>query len=194
MALVYRNSVCNLAYPFAPDHVDMEPRPYPTSYLPCVLYPASDKTYGIHADHARTKHSSHIFHNRNWQNIGHWPLFSRALVLQERILCARTIFFGHHKLIWECSSYIRDERMGTQNWYGEGFRKAGVLYTRLENSQSIPEIQSRRVRDQLSRLWEDLVREYRLRSLTRPEDRTIAFVGTTRALHSITNMTYLAEI
>lgn len=64
MALVYGNSICNLASPFPPDCVDTRPRPTPTSYLPCILYPASDKIHGRYAAHSRNSYISRVLANR----------------------------------------------------------------------------------------------------------------------------------
>lgn len=78
--------------------------------------------------------------------------------------------------------------MGQKIWHNEGFRKADFLSTMLGESDRII------ARGRFTCLWEDLIHEYRSRSLTKPEDRIIAFAGIAPALHNMTRMTYLAGI
>jgi hypothetical protein len=186
MAAVYGNAMCNIACPFPPNSPVM--RVDPRSYLPCVLRPPTPSTPGLYASRV-------VSPDADWNNIRQWPMSSRAWILQEQLLSPRTIFFGHHNLKWVCSHERRDEWLGAEN---VGHRKKWFLNVEQEASQETFERPDRSFLDAdgalFVDLWENLIEEYRSTRLTNPSDRIIAFAGIARAVHNVTQMTYLAGI
>jgi hypothetical protein len=183
MAMVYGNATCNLAHPFPPDCTDPIPGLDPRSFLPCILRPATSSSLGIYA-------APRSVRKHDWHEIGRWPLSSRAWILQEQSLSPRIVFFGHYNLMWECPIAILDEHMSTlldrnstmyNPFAGERFRKASVLNAMTDGFWFF-------------HVWDTIVNDFKSRNLTNSMDNIIAFAGIARAVHNITNMTYLAGI
>jgi hypothetical protein len=114
---------------------------------------------------------------------------------QEYFLSPRTIFSGHQPLMWECSEISRDEWLGTVNFHNGAVlsksklfedmsRQSRLYWNYAQNSSTL----------QWSSIWSAIVREYRARILTVPEDRIMAFAGIARATHKITRKNYLAGL
>jgi hypothetical protein len=173
MAFIYSNAACNLAHPFPPNHTDRSPE-NPKESLPCVLRTATESSPGLYVSSNRGEQ----LRRHDWRNISHWPLCSRAWILQEQLLSPRTIFFGHHNLMWECATETIDEHLSRVSVRAPS---KWILYNMLQGRDCIAE-------------WEKIINHYRSRQLTQARDRLIAFAGIARAAHEMTAMTYLAGL
>jgi hypothetical protein len=109
---------------------------------------------------------------------------------QEHILCPRTIFFGHQTVMMECTTEFRDEWFGNMQSQYAGWDKARALGRFLK--LPVPTTTTSTEVKELLTSWEELIVNYRMRRLTKAEDRIIAFAGTARAIHNITRMVYIA--
>jgi hypothetical protein len=112
---------------------------------------------------------------------------------QEHFLSPRTIFFSNQPLVWECSETSRDEWLGTVSIDYRNSLPKSQLFKEL----SLLRLPYSTMTDVLSTsqalgIWFTLIREYRTRILTRPADRIMAFAGIARALHNLTQFTYIA--
>lgn len=185
MADVYGNADCTIAYLFPPTDIQTKPRKNLHVLTSCVAHKGNRMHTGLYFE-------TPLYDLRrfcDWLSRKDWPLFSRAWALQEHLLSARTIFVGHHNLMWECSNTTCDELVG----------KIGVDDITLSKGQFL-DLQSyidyqdpdRFKEKQYMISWETLVRSYRKRKLTKPEDRIVAFSGVTQAIQKVSGMTYLA--
>jgi hypothetical protein len=176
MAFIYSNATCNLAHPFPPNHIDLSLE-NPKASLPCVLRTATESDPGLYITSNSVIKGVRLDHH-SWRHISQWPLSSRAWILQEQLLSPRTIFFGHHNLMWECARETLDEHLSRvlvdapSKW---------TLYNMLQARHCMFE-------------WEKIIIHYRSRHLTQARDRLTAFAGIARAAHEITAMTYLGGL
>ncbi|KAF3808665.1 hypothetical protein GCG54_00006532 [Colletotrichum gloeosporioides] len=99
-------------------------------------------------------------------------LATRAWTLQERLLPARTIYFGNTGIFWECRSGFRSE------FLPPGIR--GLARSHLV----CPEDRAWK--------WRDIVSQYSRAQLTDPEDHLPALAGIARRQHEVTGHQYLA--
>lgn len=99
-------------------------------------------------------------------------LATRAWTLQERLLPARTLFFGDSGVFWECRTGTRSEAF-PEECSGIG----GGHPVRTEN-QGWP--------------WREIIDRYSGTNLTNPSDRLPALAGIARRQHEATGGRYLA--
>ncbi|KAH0423560.1 hypothetical protein CcaCcLH18_12086 [Colletotrichum camelliae] len=99
-------------------------------------------------------------------------LATRAWTLQERLLPARTIYFGNTGIFWECRSGFRSEFLPT----GVGSLSGSHLVCPEDRAWS----------------WHNIVSQYSLANLTDPEDHLPALAGIARRQNEITGHQYLA--
>jgi hypothetical protein len=176
MASIYSNAACNLAHPFPPNHTGLSYE-NPKTFLPCVLRTATESDPGLYVASSISVRTPILDHH-NWRNTSQWPLSSRAWILQEQLLSPRTIFFGHHNLMWECAMETFDEHLSRvfvdapSKW---------TLYNMVQSPDCMVD-------------WETIINHYRSRQLTQARDRLTAFAGIARAAHEMTGMTYLAGL
>lgn len=99
-------------------------------------------------------------------------LATRAWALQERLLPARTIFFGDTGMYWECRSGAKSEFLPNE------VPSTGRSHlARPENKEWD---------------WQDIVAQYSRANLTNPRDRLPALAGVARRQHEATSRHYLA--
>lgn len=117
------------------------------------------------------------------------PLMQRAWTFQERLISPRTIFFGHHGLIWECFTHVGCE-CHRDNW-------SGLLYTARTLKQELKFMKLGSAKDiiDVRQAWHTLVSSYTHCRLTKPTDRLIAIGGLAKDLAiSRTGEAYLAGL
>jgi hypothetical protein len=205
MAAIYGASACNISYAHAPSE---EPaKRYlrdPRLKIPCKLAAASPRpsflsTFGLNHLWSKPLSPAAVVVNYNrsatystWSTEGYrkaCSLLSRAWVFQERLLCPRTIYYGHDRLLWECCETFNDEFSGPMPQVPRSKAQlysvfSGITRDRFDN-------------DSLGHFdlqWSQMINEYRSCKLTFQRDRAIAFAGIASAIQSQTGMTYLAGI
>jgi hypothetical protein len=193
MASVYGAATFNLAYPFLPGNMRADSQSTRRAHLPCIIKSASSHREGIYV--APKLPYDYDFNVKSdtpyWRDISKWPLSSRAWILQEQVLCTRTILFGHRNLIWKCRHGVWDEWIGRVVKRQREHLPPGNLPLReaRDDGSLNPETSF----SEASK-WRDLINNYRYRSLTKPGDRVMAFAGVAKAWHNIIHMTYLAGV
>ncbi|CZR63669.1 uncharacterized protein PAC_13566 [Phialocephala subalpina] len=120
------------------------------------------------------------------------PLLTRAWVLQERLLSARTVHFHAEELVWECRSGMGCEcgninskytlRIINQPMQGWLKHTLGVVFN--------PDVS----KDGLRHVWLDLVSEYSRLHLTRESDRLPALSGLAKSFSGNGLGSYLCGI
>ncbi|CAO2655421.1 Nn.00g104850.m01.CDS01 [Neocucurbitaria sp. VM-36] len=205
MAIVYGNTVCNLAFLFPPgDRHGPEPRGDPRVWCPCILRHATSSRPGIYIEHDKSVWRGQ-FHDQEslhpWLVQRNWPLFKRAWTFQEYLLSPRTLLIGHRNLMWQCSHMFYDELLGSiadrhESTYenpkkGKDMGKSRYFPMSIHTlttaaSLSVPSVLS------FMKDWQNVINEYRTRRLTYPEDRLVAFAGIARAFQNLGHLTYLA--
>ena len=131
------------------------------------------------------------------------PLLSRAWVLQERVLSARTLYFGRWQVFWECHEANRCETDPRRNLLQPS--AARIPRTpQLPGVKPVKEQSSWKVlietRGDHSGTWRTIVQSYSNCSLTFPSDKLIALSGLARDMSimrkregvSLQDNTYLA--
>ncbi|KAF4627445.1 hypothetical protein G7Y89_g10711 [Cudoniella acicularis] len=205
MAAVYGCSACNISYTHAPSE---EPaKRYlrdPRVNIPCKLTAAS----------ARPSRLSAFGVNHLWSKPlppaavvvqpvagaihGSWSteayrrvcsLLSRAWVFQERLLCPRTIYYGHDRLLWECCETFNDEFSGPMPYVPRSKAQIYSAFSGVAQDQTLASLLGH-----FDGQWKSIVNDYRSCKLTFEKDRAIAFAGIASAIQSQTGMTYLAGI
>ncbi|PQE27776.1 hypothetical protein CJF31_00010048 [Rutstroemia sp. NJR-2017a BVV2] len=205
MAAIYGASACNISY--AHDPSEEPAKRYlrdPRIHIPCKLAATSPRpsflsTFGLNRLWRKPLSPAAVVvsYNRSatyssWSTEGYrkvCSLLSRAWVFQERLLCPRTIYYGHDRLLWECCETFDDEFSGPMPQVP---RSKAQLYSVFSGMT-----QDRFFGDSLAEFnlqWSQMINEYRSCKLTFHSDRAIAFSGIASAIQSHTDMTYLAGI
>ncbi|KAK2737253.1 heterokaryon incompatibility protein [Colletotrichum kahawae] len=106
------------------------------------------------------------------ESFAHTHLATRAWTLQERLLPARTIYFGNTGIFWECRSGFRSEFLlpGIRSLFGSH------LVSSEDQAWS----------------WGEIVSHYSRAYLTDPEDHLPALAGIARRQQEVTGHQYLA--
>jgi hypothetical protein len=203
MAAIYGASACNISYAHAPSE-ELAKRYLrdPRLNIPCKLAAASSRpsflsNFGLRRMWSKPVSPAAVVvsYNRSatyssWSTEGYrkvCSLLSRAWVFQERLLCPRTIYYGHDRLLWECCETFNDEFSGPMPQVP---RSKAQLYSVFSGIA-----QDRYDGDSLADFdlqWSQMINEYRSCKLTFQSDRAIAFAGIASAIQSQTGMTYLA--
>jgi len=213
MAAVYGCSACNISYTHAPSE---EPaKRYlrdPRIIVPCRLEAASPRPNRISAFFGgKDRHLPLLSKGRNSLSPtpvlvqpvagaihGSWSteayrrvcsLLSRAWVFQERILCPRTVYYGHDRLLWDCCETFNDEFTGPMPYVPRSKAQVYAAFAGVTQNKALSSLLGH-----LDGQWKSMVNEYRNCHLTFEKDRAIAFAGIARAVQAQTNMTYLAGI
>lgn len=118
------------------------------------------------------------------------PLFSRAWVLQERLLCRRMLYFGYDQIFWDCKSFLFASEtwpFGCEGWRFCEFRgpdllQAGLLTERKENNHR-----------EYGKMYSAAVGRYSQSHLTFPDkDKLVAFAGVGRRICELSGTEYCA--
>ena len=196
MATVYGNASCNLAFLF-PEFTPIK-RSDPRDWNPCVLRDATPTEAGV-----SIQHTSRRSDDKEWLNQANWPLFTRAWTFQEYLLAPRTLLLGHRNLMFQCSKHFYDELLGpvtespTISRDGTPYRGRAMGKWRYF-PKSLTENWDQEI--EMSGLtalkfatdWQACLNEYRMRDLTKAEDRIVAFAGVARAVGGLGCLTWLA--
>jgi hypothetical protein len=208
MAIVYGNAVCNLAFLFPPHYSPAKPttRDDPRVWNPCILRPATSSRPGVYIEHMKTELRNDFQNDErytDWLVQRNWPLFNRAWTFQEYLLSPRTLLIGHKNLMWQCSTLFYDELLGpiaqpqdttpTDPKRGKDRGKSryfpsSIRLIKKATSFSDPAVLS------FMQDWQNVVNEYRSRSLSCSKDRIIAFAGIARAFSTLGKLTYLGGL
>jgi serine/threonine protein kinase len=120
------------------------------------------------------------------------PLSQRGWTLQERLLSRRILHFSSTSMAWECTSLCTT--FDTVSRIG----KALSLQFVQQNPTSHPKIDLLAVPAQFPNkymtIWNDIVREYSKRKLSRPQDKLPALAGIASDIAEKTGHTYLAGL
>jgi hypothetical protein len=117
------------------------------------------------------------------------PLLSRAWVMQERFLTARTVHFHSTELVWECKENLLCECGGLDD-HNNGSMQQG---NRLKSACAEAFSGSRSTKE-LSDLWLDLVTLYSRLKFTNESDRLPALSGLARCIDDIVGGTYIGGL
>ena len=202
MGVIYRNAVCSLSFLYPPE-MGVNPLHDRRAKSPCIFRRATLSGPGLIARPSPaffTKYGNFQYGKALLPKIEHWgkywewldwtkwPLFSRAWVLQERLLCRRHIVvIGYDHLLFECSEYQCDELIGQlrEEHYPhekvtEPTKKSfsALQYTEHPLDSFVP--------------WFETIYCYRAKRLTRESDRIIAHAGVARVFETTNRLTYLA--
>ncbi|KAI1812054.1 heterokaryon incompatibility protein-domain-containing protein [Poronia punctata] len=211
MAAVYGCSACNISYTHAPSEESSQKYLRdPRVILPCRLRAADARPSRLSAffgadnllsSRSRRPSPTAILVQpvagairASWSTEAYrrvCSLLSRAWVFQERILCPRTVYYGHDRLLWDCCETFNEEFTGRLPYVP---RSKGQIYAAFAG---VAQTQTQALASSLGHLdgqWKSMVNEYRNCHLTYETDRAIAFAGIARAVQSQTGMTYLAGI
>lgn len=206
MAAVYGCSACNISYTHAPTE---EPaKRYlrdPRVSIPCKLAAAASprpsrlSVFGVGRLWSKPPPAAALVVQPAAGAIhGSWSteayrrvcsLLSRAWVFQERLLCPRTVYYGHDKLLWECCETFNDEFSGPMPYVP---RSKAQIYSAFSGVARNPALA--KSLGPFDGQWKLMVSDYRSCKLTFEKDRAIAFAGIARAIQSHTGITYLAGI
>ncbi len=179
MSKVYSLSQCTISASHAADgsggcFSTRDPR----TILPVVIPSPFDRgpsaqPYLLHAKSIEDK----------WKtNVAEGPLYSRAWVVQERLLSPRTLYFGRDQVLFGCGqtevceSFPRGGPPQAADiwWQFVGDRRR---FRRLLQS---PEFET----TPYGRQWSEVIEMYALTGITYPTDRQIAFSGLTTELQT----------
>jgi hypothetical protein len=96
--------------------------------------------------------------------------------------------------MWECSDSSRDEWLGRVSFDYRNSVAKSRLFQELSQIRQLPQAMTEDITSMSHSLstWNELIKEYRSRSLTKSEDRIMAFAGLARATHHLTQLTYVA--
>lgn len=113
------------------------------------------------------------------------PVERRAWILQERLLAPRVLYFGQHRMYWECKTHCRFEDVAQpQPWRLEEELIAKSDVARLEELSTIRKLD----------LWYALVSAYTDRTLSRHSDKLRAISGLARQIWSGDEGQYVAGL
>ncbi|RYP63314.1 hypothetical protein DL770_009416 [Monosporascus sp. CRB-9-2] len=177
MAAVYGCSACNISYTHAPSEEPAkrylrDPRVNIPSAV--VVQPVAGAMHGSWSTEAYRRVCS---------------LLSRAWVFQERLLCPRTIYYGHDRLLWDCCETFNDEFSGPMPYVPRSKAQVYSAFSGVTQNQTLASSLGH-----FDGQWKAMVNDYRSCKLTFEKDRAIAFAGIARVVQSQTGMTYLAGI
>ncbi|KAJ4985659.1 hypothetical protein SVAN01_08834 [Stagonosporopsis vannaccii] len=110
------------------------------------------------------------------------PLEDRGWAFQERLLSHRVILFERQEIWWECHHSIACECSGIADDRRYTSGRKSHAYNKIRASSSVQDLQ---------RSWEQLVAEYKGKSLTKPSDIFPALQGLAKVMPSIMG-SYLA--
>jgi hypothetical protein len=203
MATIYGAAVCNISYVGgASDALAPSKSSYrdPRLFTSCLFCEAQAE--GTHSLVAQGDYTSH--NNKILSAAFQGPLFERAWVFQERLLCTRTIYYGGPQLIWECMTGFQTEFMGPSKlnesvkhsflrafnrggWYGgSNTSPTGEDYV----LQTVFGTESLQLRTN----WSNIVSRYLRMQLTKESDRVIALAGITERVQSLTGFTPICGV
>jgi hypothetical protein len=206
MAIVYGNSVCNLAFLFPPNTpCKATARDDPRVWNPCILRPATADGLGVYIEHLNPELRGDFQNDEkatDWLVQRNWPLFGRAWTFQEYLLSPRTLLLGGKNMMFQCSQLFYDELLGpiaeppsSTSLSKQGKDRGKARYFppsihSLNKAESFSEL------DVLSFMldWQNTLNEYRSRSLSFPKDRIPAFAGIASACSTLAQVTYLAGL
>ncbi|KAL8853687.1 MAG: hypothetical protein Q9221_001498 [Calogaya cf. arnoldii] len=121
------------------------------------------------------------------------PLFSRAWVLQERLLSPRLLHFGSTELFWECSEFQACESHPLGSPMPDDYIPLGHNADSLFNLQRDHHIESTAIQhERIGGTWELTVEKYADSHLTKERDRLIAISAIAREIKPMLQCPYLA--
>ncbi|TLD16451.1 uncharacterized protein PgNI_00648 [Pyricularia grisea] len=107
-------------------------------------------------------HDVHQDADRTAPISGPEPLLGRAWGLAERLVSARTIYFGKHEVIWECCSTAACQCQGTVNGLCARRTQKQVFYSDIDRNSPSARF-----------IWHRVVSQYMARDIGRHMDRLI---------------------
>lgn len=118
------------------------------------------------------------------------PLSSRGWVFQERILAQRVIHFGPSQIGWECQELDALEMFpyGLPQMSGLHLIRKGDIFQDLSLTSQDPSDDL----DSFVQLWQRLVSAYSTCTLTKGDDKLVAFLGVAKKFMQWRSDTYLA--
>ena len=186
MNKVYENAFCNIAATASRDsHSGLFYKRDPIAIEPCQF----------------------VFKNQVFQLVseGHWkygidyaPLNKRGWVVQERWFSPRIIYFGREQLFWECNEIVACESFP----HGPPMFEDLPIYGNFKSRLGDPTLQERAsldipiasLKEEPTRVWRRLVRQYSNSTLTVKSDKIVAISRLASAIQGHTKDEYLAGL
>lgn len=188
MNMVYRNSYLTIAAAAARNAtVGIHSARNPLSVVPCCI-PCED------GDKTSFAWSEYKPEEQEREETERLVLFSRAWVLQERLLSSRSLIFGKKELYWECL-----EHQGSEMYPG-GDRSFYVAHRdsqekKIFNLRRFWRNMDREPRLSLWKFWNAMVSQYSALKLSHSLDKLVAIAGLAADFHAISpEAKYLAGI
>jgi len=120
------------------------------------------------------------------------PWFTRAWILQERILSPRVLYFSSTSMAWECNSSFTT--FDTVGQIGKALRLQFAQKATLSDPKFHLRDLTIQLRSKSMTMWRDIVREYSRRKLTFAQDKLPALAGVASKLAEKTGYTYVAGL
>lgn len=115
------------------------------------------------------------------------PIHHRAWTLQEDLLSPRLLFYGDFELVWACATCVKTIS-GIQAEICDTGETEMARLRRLFTNESAYD------KSDIMTLWEDLIREYSRRKLSRSDDKLPALSGLAMKFEHLIQGEYLAGL
>lgn len=134
--------------------------------------------------------TEHRRDNSWFEKLDNEPLYSRAWVLQERLLARRNISFTRDLVYFECARTITSQIDEVLSLQSAGFR--AVYHT--WKGQTFSPFSMRKLADDQdpNQCWRHIVWYYSRCELTKPADKLVTLSGVARAFHAHIKSDYVA--
>jgi hypothetical protein len=180
MKQVYANSILNIAasHGSSPEAGCFVERERSGQLLPCLIKPEIPGSENEDAFHLYNLLESQDYVRK----LNGHRIFTRAWILQERLLCPRVIHFGSQQLYWECKELL----------------PASETFPCGQKSQPATSVFSTEDEDLVKSArytWCRAVQDYSAMQLTKPfEDKLVAIGGIAEHIANVTNDQYVAGL
>lgn len=121
------------------------------------------------------------------------PIHHRAWTLQEDLLSPRVLFYGDFELVWACATCIKTISGIQAEICDTGETEMARLRRLFAEGAATAEGVSQAGLNTMS-LWQDLIREYSRRKLSRPDDKLPALSGLAVKFQRLIDGEYLAGL
>jgi len=191
MDQVYSNSVLTIAVLWAPDsYAGCFIRRNPLALQPCRV--AGGSSYGLYAQPFEKEIGYDL------TQVSPTPLHRRAWVLQERLLSARTLYFGPFELHWECHECEASETWpdGVLWWDRRAPSDKTVKSAFFDLTLVTPGsgVNDKSYIERFYQIWNWVLTTYSTSNLTFDSDILIAISGLAKSIEDRTGLTFFAGL
>jgi hypothetical protein len=123
-------------------------------------------------------------------------IHNRAWTLQEDLLSSRMLFYGDFELVWACRTGVRTISGIQAEICEEGETELARLRQIFTDSDELgaSTFDLKHGDEETMARWEDLIREYSKRKLSREDDKLLALAGLAAKFDSLVRAEYLAGL